>query len=1103
MNFDYMKNASDFAQLYTYCCEAEEFAFSKPNISVTSARKAMEYVVKMIYGAVIDSTQGRTVFEMVTDPRFTGYINDQILLNSIHYIRKMGNIAVHDGTLTAADALKVLEELHFLVGEICILLQVAPDYPEFVKPSAQTAVISNPPKQEEKLEVAQEIIAKYATRMRTTPFSVAHDRDEAENKKLFLHASLREASWPIVNRENTLMPAAAAVHCMLEDGDTVDYVLCGRDNRPLAIIEYTTTAQNLIEGRTKGIEKANKLAAKYGYKPIVYYTNGYYIFCIDQLGYAPRRVFTFHTIEELELLKLRATLRQDITNPQIDDAISGRDYQKKAIRSVCKAFTAMRRRSLLVMATGTGKTRVSISCVDVLMKAGWIKNVLFLADRTSLVRQAHKNFNKLLPNVTTSLYTGGSLNRDANARIIFSTYQTMINLVGDDTREFGIGRFDLIIIDEAHRSIFKKYAALFDYFDALMIGLTATPRCEENKSTYETFKLPDGQPDFAYELEEAIDDKFLVGFSVEDKTTAKLKRGICYDDLSPEEREAFEDTFADPDDPETLDFTGAQIEAKQIGKRVINLGTIDAMLNDLMKNGLRVNGGDMIGKTIIFADSHVQAEKIVERFQHLYPQLGMDFCKLIDSHVEGNLTLIEQFEVRGGMPEIAVSVDMMDTGIDVPDVLNLVFFKQVRSKIKFLQMIGRGTRLSPNLFGPGMDKQGFLIFDYFDNFRYFSTRGTWSTVDGSGNKPIRTRSQSQLINERKLSILRNLQEAAALCPFDAAYRDELRTHFISETRGLNNDDLSVQYNMAYVSKYRTAENWNRISERQAEEIEKHILPLFPTEQAPAKVKSFDVLMYVLEDEVPKRLAEGKDIHKIRNRFRNVVSELTHRMEALMKLKTIPAIVAQLPLITDMKNGDYLIDDFSLERAEAVRKALRELMAYIPDEQRYYIINFIDWIEEGNGGGGMGVTEKTYDEKAQAFLATSTLPALAKLRNLDELTPEEKKVLETVFTVQLGTSAEYQAWSNNRPLLPFLRLQLGIADEAIRTKFGSFLNAQTLTSVRLAYCQQIVDYARKNGDITMTVLLKESPFCDMDVTQIFGTNIVYIKQLINGLHKPVM
>ena len=1106
MNFDYMKNAPAFAQLYTYCCEAEEFALLKPNISVTSARKAMEYVVKLLYGAAIDDIGGKTVFEMATDDRFIQYVNDQILLNSIHYIRKMGNVAVHEGVLSADEALKVLEELHFLVGEICILMQVAPDYPEYEKPTLQAAPAAAPVPQAApvvqaiKVEVAPELCAIYAKKLRNTIFNVKHGRDESENKKLFLQASLREAGWPMVSRANTHMPASAAIDCKLDSGDTVDYVLCGRDNKPLAIIEYMTTAQNLVEGRMKGIDKANQLATKYGYKPVVYYTNGYYIYCIDQLGYAPRRVFNFHSIEELELLKLRRTMRQEITDPVIDDAITNRDYQKNAIRSMCKAFSDMRRRSLLVMATGTGKTRVSISCVDVLMKAGWIKNVLFLADRTSLVRQAHKNFNKLLPNVTTSLYTGGSLNRDVNARVIFSTYQTMINLVNDDTREFGVGRFDLIIIDEAHRSIFKKYGALFNYFDALMIGLTATPRCEENKSTYDTFQLEDGKPDFAYELDEAIRDGYLVGFSVLDKTTDKMRRGIRYDDLNEEEKQAFEDGFADADE-EDIDFTGAEIDGKHVGRNVINLGTIDAMLNDLMQNGLKIDGGDTLGKTIIFAPSHVQAVHIVERFQKIYPQLGMDFCKLIDSHVEGNLTLIEQFEVRGGMPQIAVSVDMMDTGIDVPDVVNLVFFKQVRSKIKFLQMIGRGTRLSPGLYGPGMDKQGFQIFDYFDNFRYFSTTGTWSTVEGSG-KSINSVPQTVTLNKHRLGILINLQQEASLCAFDAAYRDELKAHLISETRGLNNDDIQVQYHMAYVNKYRTAELWDNIDERCEEEIIEHILPLFPSEKAPVKVKSFDTLIYVLEKEIPRLEKEGKDITKIRNGFRSVASELTYRMEALLKLKTIPAIVQQTQLITAMIDGEYLFTQFSLERAEMVRKTLRDLMAYLPNEKNYVVINVVDWVENKESAD-QGPVSKPYPQKAQEYLNTSNLPSLAKLRNLDPLTDEEKKELESIFTIKLGTPAEFSAWSGGMDLLPFLRLQLGIADEAIATKFGAFLNNQTLNPMQMSYCQQIIDYARKNGDITMTVLLKESPFCDMDVTAIFGTSIVYIKQLINGLHKPVM
>ena len=709
MCFDFLKAIPELSKLYSYCAEAEEFVLYKPSISAASARKAVEYIVKMIYASLAGEAEAanQTVFEITQDVRFTDYLNDQTMLGTIHYIRKMGNVAVHDGTVTQAEACKVLEELHFLVGEFCILLGLVEDYPEFVPPQAAPKAPAAPPAEPAQKAVTVEpaVAAKFGPRMRQVKFNVAFRRNEAENKKLYLTASLREAGWPIVERENQALPGCAGVRMQLDGGTCADYILYGRDSRPLAVVEYTQTSQNIVAGRKLGIQMAEQLSRKYGYKPIVYYTNGYQIYIIDQLGYPPRRVFQFHALEELELLKLRNGTRLDITAPAIDDNITNRDYQKDAVQVACQAFSKNRRHSLLVMATGTGKTRISISLVDVLIKANWVKNVLFLADRTSLVRQAYKNFNYLLPNLTAAMYTGGVSVRDANARIVFATYQTMIKLINDDTREFGSGRFDLIVVDEAHRSIFKKYSALFRYFDALMLGLTATPRGDEDRSTYQVFELQNGRPDYAYELEEAIEDGFLVGFSVLDRTTDALRRGIYYDELSDEEKEKFEDTFASGDG--TTDFKGTVISVQETrGRRIINLGTIDAMLGDLMKNGLKVDGGDKLGKTIIFAHSHLEAEKIVERFLTLYPYLGLDFCKLIDSQIINSPGLIDSFSERGKLPQIAVSVDMMDTGIDVPDILNLVFFRSVRSKIKFLQMIGRGTRLSPDVFGPGMDKQG-------------------------------------------------------------------------------------------------------------------------------------------------------------------------------------------------------------------------------------------------------------------------------------------------------------------------------------------------------------------------------------------------------------
>lgn len=1116
MNFDFLRQYEELKTLYHYCKDAEDLVLIKPNLSAASTRGAMEYMVKTIYASVVGDYSGLNVFDMLSDYSFINYINDDMLMNTFHYIRKMGNIAVHEGKLSQLDSIKLIEQLHFLVGEYCILLGLIEDYPEFVRPGSTPAAPERKPEPEhavvdntsapclEKVEVDETIVAKFGPRMRHTSFDVKFGRDEEENKRLFMDACLREAGWPIVNKNDQALPSSAGINMLLDDGDSVDYVLYGKDNRPLAIIEYTETSKNLVAGRMKAIAVANKMEIKYGYKPIVYYTNGYYIYIIDQLGYDPRRVFQFHNLAELEKLKVRATIRTDISNPQINESIAGRDYQKKAIKAACKAFNDKRRHSLLVMATGTGKTRVSISIVDILMKAGWVESVLFLADRTSLVRQAHKNFNKQLPSVTTSMYTGGSMNKDSNARIIFSTYQTMINLINDDTREFNVGRFDLIVVDEAHRSIFKKYGALFNYFDSLMLGLTATPRSEDNKNTYDVFKLPNNKPDFAYELEEAVSEGYLVGFHVEDKTTDAMRRGIRYNDLSDDEKAAFEDAFAD-DESRAEDYTGTVIDAAQVrGTHVINLGTIDAMLNDLMKNGLKIEGGDKLGKTIIFSASHIEAEKIVERFNILYPYLGKDFCKLVDSHVAESQSLIDLFEERDKFPQICVSVDMLDTGIDVPDILNLVFFKSVKSKIKFLQMIGRGTRLSPSIYGPGLDKTGFLIFDYFDNFGYFSTRNTWTTFGSSSvGKTYNIVPQSILINKRRLGILRCLVEGGAITPFDQNYKQELKDYFIGKVQGLCNDDISVQYNMSYVSKYRTPEMWDGFTNEKIREIEENIIPLLPSEKDSVKAKVFDLMMYVIEDEVPKRAAADKDVRKIRHGFGNIGKKIDDMLAELTKLKTIPAIVEKEELIGKMRNADMIFDNFSYETCEYVRKELRDLMTYIPDNSPVIIINSSDFVIDSGVGVNAGfVQTKSYADRAKEYL-NNTTPALAKIRNLDQLTDEEKAELNTVFKQTLGTETEYVNWSNNKALLPFLRIQVGIADEAIETKFGSFLNDNVLNDKQLSYMNQIINYAKQNGDITFMDLQTVSPFSDIDVTTLFGDKLGYIKTLVNGLHHPVM
>lgn len=1121
MNFDYLAKINDFQKLYSYCKSAEDFVYTNPILSATSSRQGMEYVVKFLYSQLLGNyAYASSVFEMITDVRFVNYINNTDMINAMHDIRRIGNCAVHGDDIGKDESLFALEALHYIVGEFafgCGYIDKIEDFKVPGEESKQEKVADNTKVEEKVIDkkevvVEEEILAKYYSKLKDTRFDFSLHRDENKNKEMFMKATLREAGWPITLRNNTSLPSSACINMMIDSSDEADYTLNGRDNRPLAIIEIIKPGQTPFDARTNVIRKAKKLENKYGYAPTAYYTNGYQTYCIDTLGYPPRRVFQFHTLEELEMYKNRSSIRKDISNPEIDDAITNRKYQKEAILAVCDAFNHKRRRALIVMATGTGKTRVSISLVDILMKANWAKNVLFLADRTSLVRQAHKNFNKLLPSVTTSIYTGGSTNRDKNARIIFSTYQTMIGLINDDTKEFGIGRFDLIIIDEAHRSIFKKYGALFNYFDSLMIGLTATPRNEENKSTYQVFNLPNGKPDYAYELETAIAEKYLVGFAVLDKTTDKLKRGIRYDDLSPEDKEKYEDAYNE-EEGVTVNPKNLKNVTFNLDKKTINIGTIKVMLNDLMNNGLKVDGGDKLGKTIIFAKSHVEAEVIVETFQKVYSTYGLDFCKLVDSKVEDSYEIIDQFTERDKMPQIAVSVDMLDTGIDVPDILNLVFFKTVRSKTKFLQMIGRGTRLSKDIFGAGEDKKGFQIFDYYDNCRFFSLHNTWTTVSQYIKKKTFysymkefSNITSEIYNER-LELLEKLQNHLNNSAFDIQYEEEIRNDFVDTTQSLSNDNVSVEYNMSYVSKYRTKEMWLGLSNSTTKEIKDKIIPLFPPINDASKIKLFDYYMFAFENS----LFINEDVIDPKQKKKNKISinrgmtisqtQITPRAKELLKQRHIPAILKKEATLSKLRDPAYLTQIFTLENAEKIRHDIRDLMNYLPDKETKYTIIDID--DKLNDSGTIPTEfAKSYEEKLKEYLQDQNV-IIAKIMNLDELSESEKNELSTVLTSTLGSKEDFQKLAKGVPMLPFVRSLVGITDQAISTKFGHFLNNNVLNNEQLTIANQIIDYARANGDITMMDLQKVSPFSDIDFSEVFNFNINYVKDLINGLHKPVI
>ena len=1087
MNFDYLKAIDSLKDLYVFCKDAESFVLSRPDISAAQSRKALEYLVKLVYQLRNENVPQRSsLFELVSSEDFTNFINDASMLNALHYIRKVGNIAIHDDEVSQKEALLSLKQLYIFTGELLIKLDLIKSYPLFdetklIKTTEKTPIVKDAIINQDLVDNLRPIMNKQTT------LGVGINISEAETRKLYIDLYLREAGWTVLDKDNVRLPEKAGIEIKVQGMPNnqgigfVDYVLFGYDGKPLAIVEAKKTSVSPIKGKEQALLYARCLQKEYGYLPIVYYTNGYQIWIIDQLGYPARQIFGFHNIKELEyLMKLRQ--RGTISDLTIDESISDRPYQKMAITKVAETFNQNRRKALLVMATGTGKTRTAISLVELLTRNKWIKNVLFLADRTALVTQAKRNFNKLLPNYTISVLSDKDKEPDLNARLVFSTYQTMINLIDGDDRTFGIGRFDLIIIDEAHRSIFNKYKAIFTYFDSLLVGLTATPRDEIERSTYSTFDLEEGVPTFHYEMEEAVRDHYLVGYTVLDRTTKFLKQGVKYSELSKEEKEEYEKTFLTPEGELPTELSGADFF-----KKIYNDNTVDLVLQTLMNEGLKVNGGDLIGKTIIFAFNHVHAELIVKRFEKLYPKLGPEYCKLVDNYVTYAQSIIDSFSVRDKLPQIAVSVDMLDTGIDVPDVLNLVFFKRIYSKIKFVQMIGRGTRKSDNIYGHLKHKNQFYIFDFCDNFSFFE-------MNPQGRIVNQGYSMTQKVFQMKLDLLFELQKQEHQTnSFHKTYYEKIRTELYQTVRDFNRERILVRNSLPIVDKYSVESKWTYLSKFDIQEVKNNLTLLVDSDKDIESAKAFDLKVFYImlslisEDVVAKRAIE----------------QVVRISQALLERLSIPQVAEKKELLLEVITQTYW-NDVNVEKLEHLRNELRYLIQYITDEVGIYSTDFKDeLIDQGTKDINI-IDFKTYEEKVIDYLLSNEVnETILKIKMLDKINAEDLKELERILWQELGTKDDYFNVTKEENLAVFIRSIVGIEQEAINQKFAEYLNTNILSSKQQEFVKSIINYVQQNGDITKQDLVEKSPFSDYDVVGLFNDKIDILLKVINNLHDSIV
>lgn len=971
-----------------------------------------------------------------------------------------------------------------------------------------------------------------------TPRTDPHDYNEADTRKLLIDVQLQEAGWALpslpspsgrgAGGEGASMSEEVPVTGMPNNKGEgfVDYVLWGKDGKPLAVVEAKRALKDPEEGQQQAKLYADCLEKMRGQRPLIFYSNGYHTWLWDDQRAAPRAVQGFYTQDELALAINR---RQSATNPcqlSPNKHIAARYYQHRAIQNIAEAINNGQRAALLTMATGTGKTRTAIALAELLMRANIVKNVLFLADRTALVNQATNAFKEHLPSVATvNLVT----EKDSQGRVYTSTYQTMMGLIdrGEDggkakageTRRFGVGYFDLIIVDEAHRSVYQKFNAIFDYFDALLVGLTATPRSEVHRDTYHLFGLETGVPTDAYSLEEAVKDGFLVPPKAQSVPLQFMREGIQFDDLSDEEREHIEDI----DWADHAEAVAAQdgVNASDVNAWLFNDDTIDKMLAHLMENGLKVDGGDKLGKTIIFARSNTHAKRIVERFDANYPQYNGHFARSITYQVNYAQSLIDDFGSKDGkLPQIAVSVDMLDTGIDVPQVLNLVFFKPVRSKVKFLQMIGRGTRLCENLFGPATDgsddKTEFLIFDYCQNFEFFNEFP--DGADGSAPEPL-----SKRLFKQRLALLESLtpspqthlpeevgpQAAEQSQTYNATNLfQNLCTTLHNEVAAMNTNNFVVRPKREYVERYANAESWNKLDTEALGELAFHVAGLpseLPEEHITAKLFDLQILNMQLAKADPNLCSE--------TRWNSMVSRVMEMARLLEQAENVPQVKAELLLIQALQTPEYW-DGITLDLLETLRLKLRALMQFIEKKSSQAVYSALtdhigDGVDVTLDDFDTGINWVQYRKKVEGFIrAHQDHIAIAKLRFNKPLTPSDLAELER-FVYNSGevvSREQFEAAYKDAPSLPlFIRSLVGMDRKAAKDAFSEFLNSAQYNSAQIRFVELMIDRLTDNGAIEIAQLY-EPPFTGLHYEGLDGVfpdaQVEDLIARVNKINQPV-
>jgi type I restriction enzyme R subunit len=1096
---------AEFASVFEYARRAEVAALADPRGACFYTRLALESAVKWMYenDRSLRSPYDTALSALIHEGTFRTLVGNA-LVTKARIIKDLGNTAVHETRpVPVQSAVTSVRELfHFSYWFVRTYARGAkpdaalafnPDnLPRAVQVEASTLAKLKALAQERE-DSAKRLAEEQAARVQSEADRDAldaeikrlqaeiaavkqanqaapdtHDYNEAQTRDAFIDLLLAEAGWTLDQPRDREYPVKGMPNSAGEG--FADYVLWGDDGKPLAVIEAKRTKRDPRVGQQQAKLYADGLEAEFGVRPLIFYTNGYEHWLWDDNRYPPRPVHGFLKKDELALWHQRRGNRRALASTPIDSDIVERYYQTRAIRRIGEVFEKdNQRKALLVMATGSGKTRTVIALVDQLMRANWVKRVLFLADRVALVKQAHNNFKKHLPSAPSAnlIEKHDPKKNDHNgARVCIATYPTMMGLIDEmqnGQRKYGPGHFDLIVIDEAHRSVYRKYRAIFDYFDSLLVGLTATPRDEIDRDTYSLFELERGVPTDAYDLDEAVADGFLVPAAPMSVPLRFIREGIKYNELSDEDKEKWDVLEWEGQLP------GGDIEANAVNKWLFNQDTVDKVLEHLMTYGLKVAEGDRIGKTIVFAKNHDHAAFIARRFDANYPHLAGHFARVIDFKTEYAQSMIDDFSIAEKAPHIAISVDMLDTGIDVPEVVNLVFFKIVRSKTKFWQMIGRGTRLCPDLFGPSRHKEQFRIFDFCQNFEFFSQNP--KLVDGAVGMSLGQRLFAARVElTAVLDGLPNGEAREGLQKLDS----DVRTRLIDEVAGMSLDNFLVRAKRKTVEHFQRPEAWTQLSAQDRELLISEVSGLpssFEDNDLPAKQFDFIVLsgqLALLRNEASFARCKEK------------VVAIAAKLETL---GNVPMVAAEMALILEVQTDEYW-QDINAWSLEQLRRRLRSLVKLIEGADRVIVYtDFEDQIGEATAvvlpDAGVGTDRARFQMKVRHFLKQhADHITILKLRRNEQLTSLDLAELERIMRQEaVATDDDLESLESIGGLGLFIRSLVGLERDAAKGAFAEFMAAKSLNGNQIEFINLIIDHLTEKGAMDPRRLY-ESPFTDM-------------------------